>query len=115
VQGTEKTGILPVMPKLRDHEKLKGLWPPNIDGPQGLYDVYHPGGEWGDLIRVKWVEPNRKGELPYISAFILWSDLEYRIVFTSDDTAFLKRLYETLRDQGVGKPLDEVGNLKLDF
>ena len=75
----------------------------------------HPGGEWGDLIRVKWVVPDRKGDLPYISAFVLWNDLEYRFVFTGEDTAFLKRLYEILRDRGLRKTLAEVGDLLLDF
>ena len=103
------------MVKLRDHEKMKDLWPPKLDMPQGLWDEFHPGGEWGELIRVKWVDPNRKGDLPFISAFIQWNDLDYRTVFTSDDTVFLKRLYETLREHGVGKSLDEVGNLPLNF
>ena len=106
---------MPIMVKLRDHEKLKDLWPPKLDMPQGLWDVYHPGGEWGELIRVKWVVPDRKGDLPYISVFVQWNDLDYRTVFTSDDTAFLKRLYETLREHGVGKSLEDVGNLILNF
>lgn len=103
------------MPKLRDHEKLAGQWPPTIDTPQGTYDDLHPGGEWGDLIRVKWVVPDRKGDLPYISAFVQWNELDYRFVFSGDDTAFLKRLYETLRHHGLRKTMEEVGDLLLDF
>ena len=103
------------MVALRDHEKLTGQWPPTYGGPQGLWDVSHPGGEWGELVRVKWVEPDRKENPPYISAFVQWDDLDFRVVFTSDDQVFLKRLYETLRDQGIRKTLEDVGNLKLDF
>lgn len=103
------------MVKLRDHEKIKSLWPPKFEGPHSFWDVYHPGGEWGDVIRVKWVEPNRKGELPYISLFAKWNDVDFRAVFCSEDTAFLKCLFETLRDQGIGKSLEDVGNLIVDF
>ena len=103
------------MVKLRDHEKMKGLWPPYFEGPRSFWDKYHPGGEWGDLIRVKLVEPNRKGELPYIALFARWDETDFRAVFTGEDTAFLKKVYETLKRRGIGKTLEEVGNLQVDF
>jgi hypothetical protein len=36
-------------------------------------------------------------------------------VVCSEDTAFLKRLYQTLRERGIGITLEEVGNLQVDF
>ncbi|HEV8243040.1 MAG TPA: hypothetical protein VGQ07_03535 [Nitrospirales bacterium] len=111
-----RIGYTPIaMVKLRDHEKMKALWPPYFEGPHSFWDKYHPGGEWGDLIRVKWVEPDRKGEPPYIALFARWDDTDFRAVFTDEDTAFLKKVYETLKRRGIGKTLEEVGNLQVDF
>ncbi len=103
------------MVKLRDHEKMKGLWPPQFEGPHGFWDQYHPGGEWGELIQVKWVEPNRKGELPFVKIVASWTDVDFKAVLTSDDTGFLKKLYGTLKSHGVGKAIEDVGNLQVDY
>jgi hypothetical protein len=100
---------------LRHHEKMKELWPPQFEMPHGFWDTYHPGGEWGILYQVKWIEPNRKGELPFVKAIVRWNDVDFRTVFSSDDTAFLKGLYETLKTRGVGQSLEDVGNLIVDF
>lgn len=102
------------MVTLRNHEKMKDLWPPKFEMPHGFWDTYHPGGEWGILHEVKWIEPNRKGELPFLKMMVRWNDVDFRAVFSSDDTAFLKGLYETLRARGVGKSLEDVGNLMVD-
>jgi len=103
------------MVKLRDHAKMKGLWPPKFEGPHGFWDKEHPGGEWGDLIQVKWVEPNRKGEQPFVKLIVHWDNVDFRSVICSEDTAFLKRLCQTFRERGLGKTLEEVGNLQVDF
>lgn len=103
------------MVKLRDHEKMKGLWPPKIEGPHGFWDKHHPGGEWGDLVQVKWIDPNRKGELPFIKLIVQWDNVDFKSVLCSEDTAFLKQLYQTLRERGTGKTLEDVGNLPVDF
>ena len=102
------------MVALRNHEKMKELWPPKFEMPHGFWDTYHPGGDWGILHEVKWIEPNRKGELPFVKMMVRWNDVDFRAVFSSDDTPFLKGLYETLRARGVGKSLEDVGNLMVD-
>ena len=103
------------MVPLRSHEKIKDQWPPKFEMPHGFWDDYHPGGEWGSLFQVKWVEPNRKGELPFVKAIVRWNDVDFRTIFSSDDQVFLKHLYETLRTRGLGQPLEDVGNLMVDF
>jgi hypothetical protein len=103
------------MVALRQHEKLKDQWPPKFEMPHGFWDTYHPGGEWGILYQVKWIEPNRKGERPFVKAMVRWDDVDFRTVFTGEDTTFLKSLYETLKTRGVGLPLEDVGNLLVDF
>lgn len=100
---------------LREHEKLKDQWPPRFEMPHGFWDTYHPGGEWGSLYQVKWIEPNRKGENPFVKVIVRWDEVDFRTVFTGDDTKFLKSLYETLKTRGVGLPMEEVGNLLVDF
>jgi hypothetical protein len=110
-----KPGILWAMATMRNHEKMKDLWPPKFEMPHGFWDTYHPGGEWGILYQVKWIEPNRKGELPFVKVIVRWNDVDFRTVFSSDDTVFLKGLYETLRTRGVGHSLEDVGNLIVDF
>jgi len=107
--------ILWAMVAIRNHEKMKDLWPPKFEMPHGFWDTYHPGGEWGILYQVKWIEPNRKGELPFVKVIVRWNDVDFRTVFSSDDTVFLKGLYETLRTRGVGHSLEDVGNLVVDF
>jgi hypothetical protein len=94
---------------------MQGLWPPVFEGPHSFWDKLHPGGEWGELIRVKWVVPDRKGELPYVKLIAHWDEVDFRAVFTSEDTEFLKKVYETLKKRGIGKTLEEVGNLQVDF
>ena len=101
------------MVKLRDHDKMKGLWPPKFEGPHGFWDKEHPGGEWGDLIQVKWVEP--RGDQPFVKLIVHWDNVDFRSVICSENTAFLKRLCQTLRERGLGKTLEEVGNLQVDF
>jgi hypothetical protein len=103
------------MTLLRHHEKMKDLWPPKFEMPHGFWDTYHPGGEWGVLHEIKWVEPNRKGELPFVKLIVRWNDVDFRSVFSAEDTAFLKKVYETLRARGLGQSLEEVGNLVLDL
>ncbi len=103
------------MVKLRDHEMMKELWPPNIEGPHSFWDKHHPGGEWGELIRVKWVVPERKKDPPYISIFVKWDETDFRTALTHEDLVFLKKLYETLKSRGIGKTLEEVGDLQVDF
>jgi len=41
--------------------------------------------------------------------------VDFRSVICSEETAFLKQLYQTLRERGIGKTLEEVGNLQVDF
>ena len=101
------------MVKLRDHDKMKGLWPPKFEGPHGFWDKEHPGEEWGDLIQVKYVEPRE--DQPFVKLIVHWDDVDFRSVICSEDTAFLKRLCQTLRERGLGKTLEEVGNLQVDF
>ena len=115
VRGRCKSGIILRMLPLREHQKLIGQWPPKFEMPHGFWDDYHPGGEWGVLYLVKWIEPNRPGEQPFVKAMVRWNDVDFRAVFTGDDTKFLKSLYETLRTQGVGHSLEDVGNLLIDF
>src|SRR5438309_1781020 len=103
------------MVKLRDHEKMKELWPPKFEGPHGFWDQEHPGEEWGDLIQVKWVEPNRKGEQPFVKLIVHWDNVDFRSVICSEDTAFLKRLCKSWRGGGLGKPWKEPGNRKVAF
>ena len=103
------------MVKLRDHEKMKDRWPPHFEGPQSFWDKIHPGGEWGTLIQVKWVVPDRKDELPYLKVVAHWDDVDFRAVITHEDTAFLKQVYETLKSRGLRKTLEEAGNLQVDF
>jgi hypothetical protein len=103
------------MVKLRDHEKMKALWPLVFEGPHSFWDKHHPGGEWGDLLQVKWVVPDRKGEPPYIKIVIHWDEVDFRGVITDEDTAFLKKVYETLKSRGIRKTLEEVGDLEVDF
>lgn len=103
------------MVALRDHEKLKGQWPPKFEMPHGFWDDYHPGGEWGELHEVKWVEPNRKGELPYLKIVVRWNDVDFKCALTGEQTLFLKQLYQTLKQHGVGRSLEDVGSLQVDF
>src|SRR5205807_1721950 len=106
VRSRGKPGILWAMIMMRNHEKMKDLWPPKFEMPHGFWDTYHPGGEWGILYQVKWIEPNRKGELPFVKVIVRWNDVDFRTVFSSDDTVFLKGLYETLCTGGVGHSLE---------
>lgn len=92
---------------------MKDQWPPKFEMPHGFWDAYHPGGEWGSLFEVKWV--HLKNELPFIKLMVRWNDVDFRAVWTGEDTEFLKRLYETLKTRGVGQTMEEVGNLTLDF
>ncbi|MEK6603281.1 MAG: hypothetical protein AABY69_02625, partial [Nitrospirota bacterium] len=79
------------------------------------WDKHHPGGEWGDLLQVKWVVPDRKGECPYIKIIVHWDEVDFRGVITDEDTAFLKKVYETMKSRGIRKTLEEVGDLEVDF
>ena len=113
---SSRIGYNPVaMVKLRDHEKMKVLWPPVFEGPHSFWDKHHPGGEWGDLLQVKWVVPDRKGESPYIKIIVHWDEVDFRGVMTDEDTAFLKKVSETMKSRGIRKTLEEVGDLEVDF
>src|SRR3989442_321993 len=103
------------MVKLRDHAKMKGLWPPKFEGPHGFWDKEHPGGEWGDLIQVKWVEPNRKGEQPFVKLIVHWDNVDFRSVICSEDTAFLKRLCQTWGEGGIKNPGEDAETRKVFF
>jgi hypothetical protein len=103
------------MVPLRDHEKMKAHWPPKFDMPHSFWDVYHPGGEWGELYQVKYIDPNRPGELPFVKIVVRWNDVDFKTVFSDTDTEFLKTLYEVLKTRGVGLTLAELGDMKVDF
>src|SRR6266508_539424 len=44
-RNSVRIGYTPIaMVKLRDHEKMKALWPPYFEGPRSFWDKYHPEG-----------------------------------------------------------------------
>jgi len=50
-----------------------------------------------------------------VKLIVHWDNVDFRSVICSEDTAFLKRLCQTLRERGLGKTLEEAGNLQVDF
>ena len=62
-----------------------------------------------------WGPGCRRSKQPFVKLIVHWDNVDFRSVICSEDTAFLKRLCQTFRERGLGKTLEEVGNLQVDF
>ena len=98
------------MTELRRHPKLH--WPPQWNGSCDPSTEF-PVGEEGVLKKVQYltVDPNAAARIQF---WAVHEGREFWSFLQCDDAVFLSQLFQKLK-HCVGKPLHEIGSLKIEF